>query len=212
MPDFDREDFDLTFLSTAFDLAAEKGWHRFSFIEAAHRAHLPLDRVRAHFPNRLSLLFRLGRVVDESTFHDGTASAPIRERVFDLFMRRFDVLQNYRDGVKALLHALPTDPGASLYLAGATFDSMRWLAQLASINVTGLRGMMRVQGLVGAWLCGLRAWEKDDTPDLSHTMAALDKALQRAERLGILKPSPDKTPAFASKESTLDDYPVELEP
>ena len=33
------------------------------------------------------------------------------------------------------------------------------------------------------WLQAVRAWDRDDSGDLSETMAALDKALDRAERV-----------------------------
>jgi hypothetical protein len=36
---------------------------------------------------------------------------------------------------------------------------------------------------MAVWLWGVRAWERDESEDLSGTMAAVDNALQRAERL-----------------------------
>jgi hypothetical protein len=53
----------------------------------------------------------------------------------------------------------------------------------AGIDTTGARGMMRVKGMLGVWLYTVRAWREDETEDLSPTMAALDRALQRAEQL-----------------------------
>ncbi len=211
MTDIDREEFDLALMEAGFSLAAEKGWHRFSLVEAAHRAGLTVDEVRARFPFRHSLLLRLGRLADESAFRDDGLSGSVRERVFDLFMRRFDVFQQYREGIRAVLQALPAEPGLAVVLSAATFDTMRWMADLGGIDRSGFSGMLRLNGLVGVWGFALRAWEKDESPDLSQTMAGLDQALDKAERFGVLKPSPDHLMEEATRNTGIADHSLELE-
>lgn len=211
MTDIDREEFDLALLEAGFALAAEKGWNRFSLVEAGHRAGLPVDEVRGRFPFRHSLLLRLGRLADESAFRDDGLGGSVRERVFDLFMRRFDVFQQYREGIRAVLQALPTDPGLAVILGAATLDTMRWMADLGGVERNGLSGAMRLNALVGVWGFALRAWEKDESPDLSQTMAALDQALDKAERFGALKPSPDRLMEEATRHTGIADHSLELE-
>ncbi len=99
-----------------------------------------------------------------------------------MLMRRIDVLQAHRDGLLALLRVLPTDPPLAILLALATRRSMRWLLEAAGVSARGLRGELRVRGLVAVWLWTLRAWRTDESADLSATMAALDHALRRAEQ------------------------------
>ena len=53
------------------------------------------------------------------------------------------------------------------------------MLQAAGISTVGLRGELRVRGLVAVWLWALRAFERDATDDLAPTMAALDTGLQR---------------------------------
>ncbi|GBQ90264.1 TetR family transcriptional regulator [Asaia krungthepensis] len=211
MTDIDREEFDLALLEAGFGLAAEKGWQRFSLVEAAQRAGLPIDEVRARFPFRHSFLFRLGRLADESAFRDDGLSGSVRERVFDLFMRRFDVFQQYREGIRAVLQALPTDPALTLLLSAATMDTMRWMAEVAGVECSGFGGMIRLNALAGVWGFALRAWEKDESADLSQTMAALDQALDKAERYGALKPSSGRLMEEAESRTGIADHPLELE-
>ena len=45
---------------------------------------------------------------------------------------------------------------------------------------TGVTGQLRVHGLMALWLYALRAWERDESADLSGTMAAVDRGLDRA--------------------------------
>jgi hypothetical protein len=106
----------------------------------------------------------------------------VRERLFDVVMRRVDALQAQRAGVIALLRGLPADPGTGLLLTAATSRSMAWMLASAGVKTAGLRGALATQGMVAVWLYTLRAWEKDESADLSGTMAALDRALTSAER------------------------------
>ncbi len=174
--------FDTALIGAVFQQAAERGWHQVSLVEAARAAALPLAEVRARFPGRASVLLRFGRLADQAALTDAPAEGPVRDRLFDLLMRRFDALQAHRAGVIALLRALPRDPPTAMLLACATRRSMRWMLQAAGVGAAGLRGELRVRGLVGVWLWTLRAWERDDSADLSGTMAALDAALARAEQ------------------------------
>ncbi len=67
---------------------------------------------------------------------------------------------------------------------------MGWMLEAAGLSAAGLRGIVRAKALVGVWLYALRAWKDDESADLAGTMAALDKALDQAERLfGVLAPA-----------------------
>jgi ubiquinone biosynthesis protein COQ9 len=175
-------DFDASLIAAAFRLAAQDGWARVSVAAACREAGLPLAEARARFPSRGSILLGFGRMADQFALTDASADGPVRDRLFELLMRRYDALNAHRDGVTALLRTLPFDPPTALLLACATRASMRWLLQAAGAGGTGLRGELRTKGLVAVWLWGLRAWERDDTEDLSQTMAAVDNALGRAEQ------------------------------
>lgn len=195
----DNPDFDRALIGAAFALAAERGWREVSVAEAARRADLPLDVARRRFPMRGAILWRFGRMADEAALALAPKEGPHRDRLFDLLMRRFDVLQAHRAGVLALLRAIPTDPKLALFLSMATARSMRWMLDAADISTAGMLGRLRCKGLVGVWLAGVRAWRDDDSEDLSGTMAALDRALGRAEQVdgwltGRRPPAPAEPP------------------
>ncbi len=187
--------FDRVLITAAFSLAAAKGWHRMSIAEAAREAELPLDRARERFPGRGALLLRFGRMADQAALADAPTEGSVRDRLFDLIMRRIDVLQVHRGGVLALFHSLPADPGTALLLNCANRRSLAWMLNTAGVPTGGIGGHLRVSGLLAAWLWTVRAWRKDENVDLSHTMAALDNALSRAERLASWLDRPARAPA-----------------
>jgi hypothetical protein len=174
--------FDSALIGAAFAQAAEFGWRHVTIAGAARAGGLPLARARARFPGRAKLLLRLGRIADQAALAEVPAEGTVRDRLFDLLMRRIDVLQAHRAGVIALLRALPCEPPTAVLLACATRRSLRWLAPSVGIDLSGLRGELKLRGLLAAWLWTLRAWERDESADLSATMAALDTALGRAEQ------------------------------
>lgn len=179
----DDAEFDRVLVASAFRLAGEEGWRRLSVAEAARRAGLPLDRARARFPARGVLLLRFGRLADQAALAETAKDGSPRDRLFDLLVRRLDVLQAHRAGVLALLRWLPAAPAAASLLACANLRSMRWMLDGAGIDSHGLRGRLKVNGLLAVWLWAVRAWQADESEDLASTMAALDHALARAEQV-----------------------------
>jgi hypothetical protein len=174
--------FDSALIAASFQMIAERGWGRLSVTDAASTAGLPLARARERFPNRAVILLRFGRLADQAALAETPADGTTRDKLFYLLMRRVDALQAYRAGVLALLHDLPAHPATALILAVANRRSMRWMLGAAGVPTVGINGRLRVKGLLAVWLWTIRTWRTDDSTDLSATMAALDTALQRAER------------------------------
>jgi ubiquinone biosynthesis protein COQ9 len=175
-----EQDFDQALIASAFRLAAESGWARLTIAEAARSAGLSLAEARARFPSKHALLWRFGRLLDQAALAAAPNEGPVRDRLFDLLMSRFDAMKPHRDGIRALLRHLPRDPLTSLELSCATRRGMRWMLNAAGLSTNGVRGRLRLHGLVAVWLWTSRTFERDDSQDLSATMAALDTALHRA--------------------------------
>jgi hypothetical protein len=175
-------DFDRALLTNAFELIAESGWSGLSVAAAARAGGLDLSRARARFPCKLSLLTRFGTLADQAALTGIVEDSTVRDRLLGIVMSRIDVLQAHRAGVLALLRDLPRDPLSALALGPAIMHSMRWLLEGAHVETGGLRGHLRCQGMLGVWLYTVQAWRSDESEDLSATMAALDRALNRAEQ------------------------------
>jgi len=191
----DDEAFDTAMVTAAFALAAREGWGAVSVAEAAREAELPLGRARARFPARHCLLLRFGEQADRYALTGAATEGPVRDRLFDLLMRRFDFLNRHREGVLAVLR----DPMVAAALLPASLASMGWMLEAAGGSARGLRGALRAKGLLAVWLWTLRAWRADESEDLAHTMSELDKALARAgqvaeaigDRDGASEPEPE---------------------
>jgi ubiquinone biosynthesis protein COQ9 len=204
------DEFDKALIRAAFALAGRSGWGAVSVAEATRSAGLDLARARGRFPGRTAILLRLGRMADQAALAQTPSEGSVRDRLFYLIMERVDVLQDHRAGVLALLRRLPFEPGTALLLDAATRRSMRWLLEAAGVSSAGWRGTLRTQGLYAVWLWAMRAWQTDETDDMSPTMSAVDTALQRAgqaaEWLG------DRAPVSVAETSTAPMPGPEAEP
>ncbi len=176
----EADELDAKLIASAFTLIAEAGWRHLSLAEAARRAELPLAAVRSRFPDKCALLIRFGTQADRAALTGAITDGPVRDRIFDIVMRRIDFLQSQRAGVLALMRDLPFDPLAALTIAPFSLCSMAWLLSGVGVQTSGLRGTLRVQGMQLLWLATIRAWQHDESEDLSASMAALDHALNRA--------------------------------
>lgn len=149
--------FDESLIAAAFGIAARRGWRHASVAEAARVAGLSLARARRRFPGQSAILLRFGQSADAAALDGLTDAGPVKDKLFDMLMRRIDALQAHRAGILALFRALPAHPATTLLLAVATRRSMRWLLDASGVNSSGLNGLLHVRGLEAVWLWTVRA-------------------------------------------------------
>ena len=171
--------------------AAITGWRELTLDAVAARAGLPLGQLLLETPTRAHLVRRVINHVDTrmvaSVGRLDEADSP-RDRLFDVLMRRFDILNQDRDGMRAIITGIMRDPRIAAVTACRLQRSAAITLGAAGIGAEGAVGFLRVQGLGAIAATGLRAWLNDDTTDLAKTMAAVDRALARAERvMGMMK-------------------------
>jgi hypothetical protein len=170
-------------MAACFEQIAARGWHRFNVAEAARGAGISLADARRQVGCRAAFLLAFGRMADAAAVEGAATEGSARDRLFDVLMRRIDVLQAHRAGVVALLQGVMFDPAAALLLGTASLSSMGWLLAAAGLEGSGPLGQLRRKGLLAVWLWTVRAWQRDEGEDLAATMAALDQALGKAEQV-----------------------------
>jgi ubiquinone biosynthesis protein COQ9 len=190
-----------TVIDAGLEEAAAVGWRNVTMSAVAARAALSLGAVLALVPTRAHLVSAFLKRTDERTLARvkavDEADSP-RDRLFEATMRRFDVLNENRIGVRAMLKGIPFDPPAVAAMACRIDRAMAVLLGAAGISADGLVGLARIQGLKLIHVFVIRAWMRDDSEDLAKTMAALDRALGRAERFANLSAFRRRAPEAAA--------------
>jgi AcrR family transcriptional regulator len=181
----DREKIIAAFLN----LLAEKRIEHIGFAEIAEAAGVSLAQLRGEFPSALAILAAHVKSVDRAVlsedFSDVEEEEP-RERLFDVLMRRLEILAPHREAVRSLLRSARRNPPLALLLNAMAVRSQQWMLTAAGIGASGPHGMIRAQGLAALYGGVLRTWIHDDDPGLARTMAALDRSLARGQRFAGL--------------------------
>jgi AcrR family transcriptional regulator len=199
------------FFGDVMELAAQLGWRRTSLTDIAEATGETLESLHKRFGSKQGILTAFADHIDELVLHAGPAEADgeisARDRLFEIIMRRFDALQPYKEGLRQIARE---GGGGDLVdlICGAQHlaRSMGWMLEAAGIGASGIAGAVRTKGLAAIYLSTLRTWLRDDTEDMSRTMAALDRHLARAERFASMQgpfgrrryqpgPPPDSQPA-----------------
>lgn len=172
-------------IAALWRVIAEHGWPGLTMGRLAAESGVPMATLRQRLPSRLDALILHGKMVDAAVLA-GTIpgqGGAARDRLFDVLMRRFDAMQPNRAGILRFLRDMRRDPSLAALLGPQLSLSMRWMLDAAEIGGQGGQRRALALGLVGVWLAAVRAWAEDESEDLGTTMAALDKALDRAEQI-----------------------------
>lgn len=173
-------------IDALLELAGERVWEDITISDVAARAKVSLSTFREFFPSKGAVLAafsrRIDRIVLEGT-SDELAGEPVKERLFDVLMRRLDALTPYKLGLECVYDWARRDPLAAAALNREAVNSMRFMLEAAGIDSEGPVGALKLQGLALAWGRILNVWFHDDDPGLASTMAALDRELTRGNTL-----------------------------
>lgn len=165
-------------------LLGEKRFEAIGLGEIAGRAGVTLAELRDAYDGKISILADFTRRTDSAVLTDlpePSSEETARDRLFDLTMRRLDHLAPHRAAIGSLEASVRRDPALGLCLNSAALDSARFMLAAAGIGTGGFVGAARAQGYVLMLARVMEAWKDDMDPDLSRTMAALDRSLEKAE-------------------------------
>lgn len=176
-------------LEAAFAQIAEAGWAGWSPRSLAATTGRELTEVYDALPVPAALVRRLGERLDRAMLAlppDELEGLSHRERLFELFMRRFDAMVPFKPGLRRLAREARGEP--ELLLASCcNLDRMAgWLIELAELPYHGLQARFARRALMLAYARLFAVWLDDDSPDLAATMAELDKRLEQLERAASL--------------------------
>jgi len=168
-------------VSAALRLAGERPWADVTLADIAVAAEVSLVDLRRDFGSKGEILAALVRAVDDEVLARAprqSSDQSARDALFEVVMRRFDVLAPYKPALKSITETWPADPALLRALAA----SQAWMLRAAGIRPEGVDGQLRAGGLGAIYSATFRTWLEDDDPGLARTMAALDRRLRRGER------------------------------
>lgn len=185
-------------LDAAMDAAIRLGWRNLTLSMIAEASGQPLDVVVGQYSSKSAILSAFVKRIDRAMVAgnlDDLKDEPVRERLFDLLMRRFDAMAPFKEALRSILRERPMAPDL-VCLAPRLGCSMALVLDVAGVSTSGILGSVRTKGLSLIYLSVFRTWLNDDSEDLGPTMAKLSKALERADSLasGMCRRRRNKNP------------------
>ncbi len=168
-------------IQSSLDLAAHQSWADISMHDIAAHAGINVDDAIALCPDKNTIFMGYGRQIDlkvADAFGDESLDEmDEKDRLFDVLMERFDILNENRAGVISIISAITQDPKQMICLSPMVCQSMEHMMGVANIPNNGWRGALKLTALSGLYLKTLRCWVNDSGADMPVTMASLDKGL-----------------------------------
>lgn len=165
----------------ALRLAAERSWQSITLEQIAKAAKV--SSTTKVFADKNQILAAIVSYISDETVaaagKPSVKSSP-HDRLFDMMMTRFEILQKYRAGILNITEDLKRDPKAICSLLPAEAEAMRMMLMTAGLEQPQTQEVVSVAGLLVIYGLVLCIWQKDESRDLSKTMPALDRHLKRA--------------------------------
>jgi len=182
-------------LSGFLALLAARPFERIGLADVASEAQVSLAELRSAYGSTFDILAAFIRENDRKVLAASAGDVAgdmeeetARDRLFDVLMRRLDVLAPHRAALRSLAESARRNPFFALALNRLAVRSQQWMLAAAKIDTAGLRGAVRAQGLALLFARVLRTFLHDEDPGLAPTMAVLDRELAKGERaLGLLE-------------------------
>lgn len=168
-------------------ILAKQGYDALTPTNVARALKMSPSELARVVSDRARLIACIFGYVDQQVtdqFKDGMdEDASTHDRLFEVMMARFDILQADRAAFVNILHAWRRDLCLPTTLIPRVLGSMTKMLDCAGVQSDHRLSSLRPLGLSVVYAATLRAWLNDDSDDMAATMAELDKRLNQAGRI-----------------------------
>lgn len=162
-------------------------WENLDFNRLAEHSQINVDVIKLYFHSKTdlykSLMMRVDQRVEAESDKDLPGETP-RDRLFELLMLRFDILNEHRTAYQHLFYQTFKNPKLFRTALPRFHESMDVMLRLADLNGRDGRGCppLRTAAVAVVFLNAARIWLDDDSADMAPTMAELDRGLAKLDQ------------------------------
>ena len=164
----------------ALKLAASQPWDRIGLAALCRASGVGLAQCAGLRITKFDVVDGLERRLDQAMLdmvRDADQDEPVRDRLFEVVMARFDIMEADRSAWASLRQDARHDPFGRWGRLAARGRTAVWAMEAAGVPSTDLLAAAQIVGLSGLLRQCEAAW-LDDGPDLAKTMSALDAGLR----------------------------------
>ena len=166
------------------NILKKKSWNTFSLEKILKNVKFKETNIKTKF----DLLKIISKYVDYLLIKKTKSleNSSSKDMLFEVIMARFDILEANRKAFLEIYKILKKNPHQFIKLLPTFLESMIISAELSKYNVNGLKGTIRLKGLMLIYFFTFFQWMNDKDTSLEKTMTALDKNLDQAQKLSKL--------------------------
>jgi hypothetical protein len=186
MPKKIKEDLQQKAINAALEIIGSQGFSALNFDSLAENLKCEKAELEALFIDPVDIVNSYFHHVNLRLCKDFRSPEPnldVRERLFDIMMARFDILNDNRQAVINISKECCANPQIMFSCLPSLYQAMSFMLDYAQVPTKGCRGALKTFALGSIYLRVFKSFENDESEDLSKTMATLDNALSRAESL-----------------------------
>ena len=175
---------------TTLLILEKKSWHSIKIDDVYKKTKINKKYLQNNVTNKRDLLQNINHYFDFMLRKtaDSVDQSTHKDMIFEVIMMRFDILQIYRKPIIKIFEFFKKRPQELLFMLPSLIESMITMAKLAKISIVGIKGNLKVKGLLVIYLSSFLVWVKDNSHSLDKTMTSLDNHLDRAGKiLSIIK-------------------------
>jgi len=166
------------------DILKKKSWSALSLEQVLKNN----KKKQIYIKSKFDLLKNINRYVDDILINKTKSIeyTSAKDMLFEVIMARFDILEENRKSFLEIYKVFKKKPQFIIKLLPSFLESMIITAELSKYDVNGLKGAIRLKGLMLVYFVTFFQWKDDKNSSLEKTMTALDKNLDHAENFGKL--------------------------
>ena len=163
----------------------KKSWNSIKLEEICKKSKINKKKLQRKIDSKLDLLSNINRYFDLQLTNTSETvdQSSHKDMIFEIMMLRFDILQNYRKSIIRIFNAFKRKPQELLLLLPSFIESMVVITRMAKIPISGLKGNLKIKGLLVIYFLSFLVWTKDNCDSLEKTMKSLDNYLNNAGSL-----------------------------
>ncbi len=174
-------------IDCSFKLIEAQGWKAFSLEKLSRKEGIPLEEIVKSLGSKGNLLGEFSKMIDIKVegsfcFEDAANTSP-KDNLFELIMLRLEHMEIYKKALKKIIADLDQSPLPLKKVLITVTNSLDFYLELAGAYDNSFFDIFKKKVILFLYGLIFKTWLKDDSQDLSSTMAELDKFLTYSEKL-----------------------------
>ena len=173
-------------LKKAFEIIERDGWETFSLQNLSKQEKIKNEDIKFYFKNKNEIIDKFSTMMDsivESKVNlDDFKISSKKDNLFELIMLRLEEMKNFKISLVKIIESAKKKPLLLKRISSNVMNTLDFYLELTSCYENTPIDFLKQNTLFFIYSFTFKTWLKDESDDLSSTMAELDRLLTFSEK------------------------------